>query len=43
MFEDSEFNDKTVAAVEKQIHYGDSTDAAQTDAPQQPIQSKEIV
>ena len=43
LFEDNEFNERTVAAVEKQIHYGDSTDAAQADAPQQPIHSKELV
>jgi sugar porter (SP) family MFS transporter len=43
LFEDSELNEKTVAAVEKQIHYGDSTDAAATDAPQRPIQNKELV
>jgi sugar porter (SP) family MFS transporter len=43
LFEDNEFNERTVAAVEKQIHYGDSTDAAQADAPQQPIQNKELV
>jgi len=43
LFEDNEFNERTVAAVEKQIHYGDSTDAAQADAPQQPIHNKELV
>lgn len=33
VFEDSDLNEKTVAAVEKQIHYGDSTDAAAADIP----------
>jgi hypothetical protein len=27
VFEDNTLNEKTVAAVEKQIHYGDSTEA----------------
>ncbi|KAB5566040.1 general substrate transporter [Coniochaeta sp. 2T2.1] len=31
LFEDSSLNDRTVAAVEKQIHYGDSTDATKGD------------
>ncbi|KAM7198534.1 general substrate transporter [Rhypophila sp. PSN 637] len=30
LFEDSSLNEKTAAAVEKQIHYGDSTDGAGT-------------
>ena len=40
MFEDSALNEKTVAAVEKQIHYGDSGDATQSDAAQ--LQSTEV-
>jgi sugar porter (SP) family MFS transporter len=32
LFEDQELNNKAVAAVEKQIHYGDSGDGTQSDA-----------
>lgn len=33
VFEDSTLNEKTVAAVEKQIHYGDGGDVAKAEGP----------
>jgi hypothetical protein len=43
VFEDSSFNEKTVAAVEKQIHFGDGNDASKVDLPPQPQEPKSIV
>lgn len=46
MFEDGAYNEKTVAAVEKQIHYGDHDEHANTDnnlAASSPTQTKDLV
>ncbi|KAI9152267.1 High-affinity glucose transporter [Paramyrothecium foliicola] len=44
LFEDEELNEKTVAAVEKQIHYGSGGDATQSDVNQlQTTAPKQIV
>jgi hypothetical protein len=44
LFEDASLNEKTVAAVEKQIHYGDNTEAAKSDVGGLPaVQTKETV
>jgi hypothetical protein len=44
VFEDDELKDKTTAAVEKQIHYGDTTDAgAKSDLNQGQVHTKEVV
>ena len=44
LFEDASYNEKTVAAVEKHIHYGDNADAAKSDLQGIPaVQTKETV
>jgi sugar porter (SP) family MFS transporter len=44
LFEDASLRDKTVAAVEKQIHYGDNSEAAKSDLAGLPaVQTKEQV
>ncbi|KAK1765317.1 general substrate transporter [Phialemonium atrogriseum] len=42
LFEDNTLNEKTVAAVEKQIHFGNNPDAAKGDHPEQPPEIKNV-
>jgi MFS family permease len=42
MFEDETLNEKTVAAVEKQIHYGDNPEATKSESNPVTVQTKEL-
>ncbi|KAM5369044.1 hypothetical protein ACJZ2D_009139 [Fusarium nematophilum] len=43
LFEDDKYNEKTVAAVEKQIHYGDNTEASKSEVDPPQVQTREVV
>ncbi|KAM6506052.1 hypothetical protein FSOLCH5_014231 [Fusarium solani] len=43
LFEDDEFNEKTVAAVEKQIHFGDQTESSKQEGNPTQTQHRELV
>ncbi|KAF4980438.1 hypothetical protein FZEAL_3554 [Fusarium zealandicum] len=43
LFEDDKFNEKTVAAVEKQIHFGDNTEGSKSEHNPVHVESKQLV